>query len=244
MIATYTQHSPSALNLFAAEPAMFVLERVFKMKQLVGVPAHRGAAVEDGVTHGLMNPGAPLSQCFEKAYNTYDIRTAMSGDPRREKYRENIPDMVTAAVTELRYYGIPTQTQGKVTWHPDGLRLPITGNFDYQWDTLGVLADLKTSDKMPSEIKIPHARQVALYATSDNVDARLIYVTPKKLEPYRLENIRAHRHALVNIARRVESFLDLSDDPNFFLTITVPDVDSYYWANPAARQIAYEMWGV
>ena len=244
MIATYDHHSPSGLNLFAAEPAMFVLERVLGLKQLVGVPAHRGSAVEDGVTHGLMNPGAPLPDCLEKAHATYDLRTAMSGDPRKDKYREDIPAMVETALHELRKYGVPSGTQGRVDWRPEGLRFPIWGLYDYAWEHHGILADLKTTERMPSEIKVPHARQVALYAGSDNIMATLVYVTPKKIMPYRLENIRAHREALKNIALRVENFLDLSDDPNFFLSITVPDVDSFYWANPAARQVAFEMWGI
>jgi hypothetical protein len=56
MIESYKQHSPSSLNLFAASTAMWVLEKVLGEKQPVGVPAHRGAAVEDGVTFGLLNP--------------------------------------------------------------------------------------------------------------------------------------------------------------------------------------------
>ena len=59
MIESYVRHSPSSLNLFAAEPAMFVLERIMGIKQTVGVPAHRGVAVEDGVTAGLANLQAP-----------------------------------------------------------------------------------------------------------------------------------------------------------------------------------------
>ena len=70
--------------------------------------------------------------------------------------------------------------------------------------------------RMPSEIKIPHARQVGLYASSDNMDARLTYVTPKKCQTYRLENVREHREALHQIAKRVENFLALSDDPAIF----------------------------
>jgi hypothetical protein len=85
---------------------------------------------------------------------------------------------------------------------------------------------------------------VALYAVSDNVDARLIYCTPKRLEVYSLENVRKHRDALRIIALAVEKFLSLSDDPQFFVTITVPDLDSFYWANPSARQLAYEIWKV
>jgi len=244
MIDTYTRHSPSGLNLFAASPAMFVLERVLGIKQIVGVPAHRGVAVEDGVTAGLADLKAPIKVCVDVAYTKYDTLSAMTADPRRERYRDTIPDMVSAALTELREYGSPTTTQGFVEWKPDGLKLPIVGYYDYEWANHGILVDLKTTERMPSEIKVGHARQVALYAMSDNVDARLAYVTPKKLEVYRLENVREHRRALHNIAKRVENFLDLSDDPEFFLSITAPDVDSFYWASPPSRQLAFEHWGV
>jgi len=244
MISTYVRHSPSSLNLFAAEPAMFVLERIKGIKQSVGVPAHRGVAVEDGVTAGLADLTAPLKDCIDVALTKYDTLTAISGDPRREKYRNTVADMVTAALDELRKYGTPSSTQGFVTWAPAELKLPIVGYYDYQWDNHGIIADLKTTERMPSEIKITHARQVSLYAPTDNHDARLVYVTPKKIEAYSLENIPAHRGALLNIAKRVENFLSLSDDPDFFVGITVPDVDSFYWTEPAARQLAYEIWNI
>ena len=84
----------------------------------------------------------------------------------------------------------------------------------------GILVDLKTTEKMPSQIKVGHARQVSLYAGSDNMDARLVYVTPKRLEVYGLENVKKHKDALRRIAKRVEKFLALSDDPAFFVDIT------------------------
>ena len=45
MIKEYERHSPSSLNLFAASPAMFVMERVLGIRQPVGVPAHRGTGL-------------------------------------------------------------------------------------------------------------------------------------------------------------------------------------------------------
>ena len=240
----YVRHSPSALNLFAASPSMFVLERVMGLRQPVGVPAHRGVAVEDGVTVGLLNPDASLQACVDVAYTRYDTLTAMSTDDRREKYRAAIPDMVSQALEELRPYGVPSKVQGFVEWKPDGLKLPVVGYFDYEWAQHGIIVDLKTSDKMPSAIKIAHARQVGLYASSDNMDARLTYVSPKKCVTYKLENIREHRESLRQIAIKVEKFLSLSDDPKFFLSITSPDLDSFYWGSPSARQLSHEMWGV
>jgi hypothetical protein len=53
------RHSPSSLNLFCASPAMSVLERILGHHQPVGAPAHRGTAVEDGVTVGLLDPDKP-----------------------------------------------------------------------------------------------------------------------------------------------------------------------------------------
>lgn len=241
----YERHSPSSLNLFCASPSMFVLEKIIGLRQPVGAPAYRGTAVEDGVTAGLMDPARAVSDCCGVALAKYDAITGLSGDKRREEYRATIPEMVKSALEELRPYGVPTHSQQFVSWKPEGLAYPIVGYLDYRWEQHGIVVDLKTTEKLPSSIKIPHARQVALYAalTGDNVDARLTYVTPKKRATYQLENTREHLEALVQIAKRCEAFLALSEDPKFFTQIIVPDLESFYWAGPA-RQLAFEHWGV
>lgn len=243
MIPAYVRHSPSSLNLYASQPAMFVLERVLGIRQPVGAPAHRGTAVEEGVALGLLDPKASLEACVEAANKKYDTISALSGDKRREEYRTTIPGMVEMALKELRPYGVPSKVQGFVEWKPEGLALPIVGYFDFEWADHGIIVDLKTTEKMPSSIKTGHARQVGLYAASDNIDARLTYTTPKKVTTYRLENIRDHRAALHQIALRLEKFLSLSDDPAFFTGITVPDLDSFYWGGKA-RDLAFEYWKI
>jgi hypothetical protein len=237
----YVRHSPSSLNLFCASPSTFVLEKILGHRSPVGAPAHRGTAVEEGVTLGLMNPDAPLQDCVDAALKKYDTVSALSGDKRREDFKATIPDMVASALAELRPYGVPTHTQGFIEWKPEGLRYPIVGYFDFHWGQHNITTDLKTTEKLPSSVKVPHARQVALYVTSNNADARATYITPKKHATYRIENIDAHRNALYQIALRCEAFLALSDDPEFFKTITAPDYESFYWGGPA-RQIGFEHW--
>lgn len=222
---------------------MYVLEKVIGVRQTVGAPAHRGIAVEEGVTLGLLNPDAPMTDCVAAAQKKYDTVSALSGDARRQDYRETIPAMVERALSELRPYGVPSRTQGFIEWKPDGLSLPIVGYFDYEWAQHGIIVDLKTTEKLPSQNKVPHARQVSLYASSDNMDGRLTYVTPKKSATYRVENIREHRNALHQIALRVEKFLSLSDDPEFFKSIIVPDLESFYWGGPN-RQLAFDHWKI
>lgn len=235
-------YSPSSLNLFCAAPAMFVLEKVLGHRQPVGSPAHRGTAVEAGVTAGLMEPNKPLPECIAVAETKYDQVTALSSDARRADYRETIGGMVTSALEELRPYGVPSHTQGKVEWYPEGLSVPILGYYDFHWADHNITTDLKTTEKLPSAVKIAHARQVSLYVTSNNADPRASYITPKKRATYRVDNINEHRAALHQIALRVEKFLSLSDDPQFFTDIIAPDYESFYWGGPA-RQIGFEKWG-
>jgi hypothetical protein len=240
----YLRHSPSALNLFAASPALFVLEKLLGHRQPGNAPMHRGTAVEDGVTFGLMNPEASYEDCTAVAFTKYDTISALSGDARREDYRKTIPDMVTMALKELRPYGIPSDYQKPVTWQPDGLKYPIFGYLDYHWADHNITVDLKTTEKMPSAVKVPHARQVSLYVTSNNAAARVSYITPKKHATYAIDNVDAHRKALHQMALRCEAFLALSEDPQFFINITVPDLESFYWTGPETRQLAFEHWGI
>ena len=243
MIESYTRHSPSSLNLFAAEPAMFVLEKVLGQRQTVGVPAHRGVAVEEGVAYGLIHPDADLEDCYKEALLKYDMITALSGDDRKSKYRQNVPGMVGMALAELRPYGVPTKVQGYIEWHPHGLQLPIVGYYDFMWEYDGIVVDLKTSERMPSEIKIAHARQVSLYC-SDNHEGRLTYCTPKKVQTFRLDETKRHREALFRIAQTVERFLSLSDSPLALADLVVPNLDSFYWGEPVARELAYKIWRI
>lgn len=244
MSLPFVRHSPSSLNTFAASPALFVLEKLLGVRQPGNAPMYRGTAVEDGVTHGLMNPGAPVSECVAVAFKKYDTITALSSDARREDYRLTIPDMVASALSELRPYGIPSHCQGFVEWKPEGLRFPIVGYFDYHWEDHNVTADLKTTEKLPSSVKVSHAKQISLYVTSNNADARICYCTPKKRATYRVENIDAHRTALHQMAIKCEAFLALFDDPKEFIKITVPDIESFYWSGAPMRALAYEYWGI
>ena len=239
----FQRHSPSSLNLFAASPALFVLEKIMGHRQPGSAPMYRGTAVEDGVTHGLLNLAAPLDECSAVALKKYDTISALSGDKRREEYRVTIPDMVKSTLEELRPYGIPTECQKFVEWKPKGLAYPIVGFLDYHWADHNITIDLKTTEKMPSSVKVAHARQISLYVTSNNADARACYVTPKKHATYQIENVDAHRNALHQMAMRCEAFLALSEDPEFFKSITIPDLDSFYWGGPA-RQLAFEHWGI
>ena len=237
--------SVSTLNLFQNAPGLFILEKLMGKRQPVGCAAHRGNAVEAGIIMGLNDPDAPLEDCIAKALTEFDRLSALSTDHNREKERKGIGGMVQNGLAELRPYGKPSHYQREVIWqHPD-LPLPVKGFVDLQWEDHGILTDIKTTFRVPSEISETHARQVASYgyALSDNIDLRLSYISDKKAVTYRLENARDHLNALVKVGQTLERFLSLSDDPKELAKYVAVDFGSFYWSDPAARRAGFEVWG-
>jgi len=218
------------------------MERLLGFSSPVGAAAHRGTACESGVVSALVE-GHDDDYAAGVALVEFDTLSALSGDPRKDKVRSQVDPITRQAITALRPYGKPNATQGFIEWKPEELEYPIVGYFDFMWDDVGVVVDLKTTMSCPSSIRSAHARQVAFYSAG-NLAGRVAYVTPKRAEIYELEDIAGHRAALLKMAIACENFCNLSDDPEFFKSIVVPDIDHYFFSDPAARQKAFEVFGV
>ena len=241
-----THLSPSTCNTFTASPAAFVLQKCLKKTSPVGPAAHRGTAVEDGVAHGLMNPGATLAECTKVALDKFNTLCAFLSGEKVDKERNGIPGMVEMGLAELKLYGVPSSTQGAISHNFEGLAVPMIGYYDFEWEQHGRLTDLKTSHALTSKIKQNHARQVALYraARGDNLEAMVTYITSKKRATYALENAREHVAALGKIGLTIQKFLSLSEDPMELASLVVPDVESFYFDDPMTRQTVFEIWGI
>ena len=238
--------SPSSCNLFAAAPWLWCLEKLFKVRAPVGVAAHRGNAAEAGIDAGLVDLARPVEECQQIALAKFDELAALSKDSSREKNRDAVPGLVEQGLAELRPYGTPSHMQQRMEVMVPGVSVPYVSYLDYYWEHHGILTDLKSQMALSSEISTPHARQVSLYghAISNNLDLRVSYVTPKKAATYRLENAGKHLQALTSIGQSIERFLSVSDDPEYLIRLLAPDVDSFYFTNPIARQKAFEIAGV
>ena len=238
--------SASSCNLFAAAPALWCMERLLGLKAPVGAAAHRGTAIEAGVSNGLLRPWATEDECVDVAEQQFRNLIAFSGDPKQESEGKAVAPTVRVALAELRKYGNSVTAQEKIEWRAEGVPVPFIGYVDYRFTTHQILIDLKTQLRLASEIKTPHARQVASYAGaySHNIDARICYATPQKCAVYQLENGPAHVAALSNIGRTIGRFLAKSDDAKELALLLAPDVDSFYMNDPKTRQMAFDLWGV
>lgn len=238
--------SASSCNTWAAAPALWVMERLLGRKSPVGAAAHRGTAVEAGVNMGMLDTSLDPETCVAEAVKVFNGLTALSGDPKRESEGASVPDITRQALRELRGYGKDVVTQERIEWKSEGVVVPYVGYVDYRFPYHQILVDLKTQQRLSSEIKLSHARQVASYAGQygPNIDARVCYATPKKVATYKLENIPQHIACLGSIGRAIGRFLAISKDPHELAGLLSPDVDSFYYNDPQTRAAAFEIYGV
>ena len=245
--------SASSLNLWAAEPALWIMERLLGRKAPPGVPAARGKAVEHGVHLGLSNPRLSIEQCIEGAEREFVRHTALSADPRREDERKKIAGWVRGALAELRQYGTPDGFQEKVEVRLDDVPVPIVGYIDWRFSDHGLIVDLKTTERFPSAIGDAHGRQGAVYASAHgNFGMRFAYAKPapgktdkRQVTVYEMsgDDVRRHLAALRAIALSLGRFLSVSSNPQELAGLLVPDFDSFYWSDPTARTAGRDVFG-
>lgn len=243
--------SASSMNLFIAQPALWCASYLMKKRTPVGPAAHRGTAIECGVEAGLFDPEMPLADCQALAlakYHTLTRGVLVTTDPRVEKERGCIPDSVEIALTELRQYGVPEKPedgrQHKIELMLDGVAVPIIGYLDWLFPQHGVLVDLKSTSRIPSEMTEAHCRQGAIYAAAKgNHETRFAYVSAKKIAVYVLTDQARHIAQVVRTAKAIENLLSMSDDGERITRCFAPDMSSFYWGDQSARQIATEIWG-
>lgn len=252
-MTAFTKHnithlSASSVNLYIAQPALWCASYLLGKRTPVGPAAHRGTAIEAGIEAGLFDPEMPVEEAQRIAREKFHILTRLNADPRVEKERETIDPSVAVGLAELRQYGVPEKPEGgrqrKLELTIPGVPVPIWGFLDFVWPDHGVILDLKTTARIPSEISDAHARQGALYLQhGSNLQMRFAYVSSKKVAVYVLEDAATHLASFVQAAQSIERLLSLSDDGELLTRCFAPDFGSFYWGDASARRIANEIWG-
>ena len=254
----FSQHgiehlSASSLNLWAAEPAVWAMERLLGHRSPPSALMARGKAAEHGVHAGLLDPTLTVAECAAQAVTAFNREMALIPDDRSDSERLLIPGYVEHGLSELRQYGIPSAYQDRVELRLDDVPVPVIGFIDWRFDNHGLIVDLKTSERLPSAISLSHARQGAIYARAHgNYGMRFAYVKPtagkkdgRAVVVYELERAEIDRQlaALREIALRLGRFLALSNDKAELCGLIVPDYERFHWTNPVTRARGAEIYG-
>lgn len=239
--------SASQLNTFAAAPSAWLMEKLLKIKGRVGCSAHRGSSVESGVSHGLFDHSASPEDCEAVALAQYDRLTALSGDDKRDKERGVIPGMVRNGLG-LREKGNPIRPnqgdQHRIEVMIEGVPIPFLGYLDFEFAT--EVIDTKTTNAIPSVMPAAHARQFSLYKTARmNKRMRGAYISSKRMDILTLDRETYDRSMieLTVMAKRMEKFLSVSNDPHELAAIVSHDPSTFYWSDPAMKAEGVRVFG-
>ena len=241
--------SPSQLNMWAESPDAWVAKYLFGAKFSFGVAPLIGTLVEKVVADALC--GDSFEAALERAEAEFKKFTAIGAS---EKDRERIGDikaMSELALEVLKPYGEPEfvnkltgREQQKIELLCNGKdwTLPIIGYLDFVYPHHGLIIDLKTTLRCPSEISVSHARQAAVYSKAKgNMECKMLYVTPKKTALHGVEDTGAVLAEIKALLARQEAFLRLGDKE--LLRSVVPvRADSFYWN--ADAHVRKELYGV
>jgi hypothetical protein len=229
--------SASSLNLYKAQPSLWVGKYLLKWKDEVGPAAWRGSAVEAGLDRILYPFETDGKTPIEVAMERFELDAQGElDDGKIDKERESIAAMVEQAKEAVQGWGVPTARQFKVETWIDGIDVPLIGYCDYSFD--GFVSDLKTTHRLPSTPQGNHVAQVAGYWKATGKAQRIIYATTKKHAVYEVaeEELAAGWADLTRAAYSLRHMLRKASDGNDALQFFAPDFDSFYWADSTKDQ--------
>jgi hypothetical protein len=241
--------SASSINLWANAPDVWVMQYLHGLRTPMGAAAWRGICVEDAVVETLL--GEAQTAAVDHALEKFDKRF-MIGDSDTQRERDRITPMVEIAVEELRGYGAPEfpevedgeskQEKISIKTGRDDWKIDVIGYLDLVFPKHGIVVDLKTTGRIPSQMSPEHQLQRAIYAKAKgNMSVKFLYVSEKKsslLEDGDPTEILGLAKAQIF---RIESFLRVLDKDQAKEVVPV-NPSSFYWKGSEA--LRKEFYGI
>lgn len=214
--------SASSINMWSDAPHMWIAQYLFGKRPTFGSAAKAGVIVEDAVVNVLAR-GFTMEDAIAAALGEYNKFTALSFTDSEKKRGDAIPGMIELAIDALKQYGEPEfdiepitknkkQKKIEILCNGNGWSLPIIGYIDLHFPKHGLVVDLKSTMRMPSEMSDSHKRQACIYQHAmGNQAVKFLYVTGKKSEIFNCGDVKDTLAEIKSILNRQERFLSLGD---------------------------------
>ncbi len=237
--------SASSINKWAEDPAAWVAHYLLNVKFTFSPAARAGVLAEDAVVNVLAR-GMSQQAATDRAVDTYAKAVLFDRSEKTQSRLDMIPGMIDLALKELKQYGDPEfaedgkQKKIEINCRVDDWAIPVIGFLDLHYPQHGLVIDLKTSSKLPSEMSKSHLRQQAIYkAAMGNCAVKFVYVTGKKCAVFESDDTSDTLKDIKAILKRQNAFLSVGDID--LLKSIVPVVPSFYFNDDI--QIRRELYG-
>lgn len=242
--------SPSSINMWAGAPCAWIAKYLFQKKFSFSLAAKAGVIAEDAVVNVIAR-GWTQEDATAAAVADYTKASAFVSSDADRKRGEAIPGMIDNALTELKQYGEPEfdndllgkkQKKIELLCKGDNWELPVIGYLDFHFPKHGLVVDLKTSMRLPSEMSNEHTRQGVIYRKAmGNAAVKFLYVTGKGSKWHEVPDTGPVLAEVKAILNRQEAFLRLGDAELLRSVIPVQS-SSFYWNGDS--ELRKEMYGI
>jgi len=244
--------SPSSINEYINNPTHWIL-RVSGFTENLGIPAFwRGTAVDNAIEKSLFDMRLSEKSIVEYAVDIFDQHEydAMNGKLlyKKEKAvneRKLLQQYIKIAVPFFRQLGKPIKSQGKIKLEFEEIPVPVIGYYDLYYE--GIVRDIKTTSRMPSNLPQSYSRQLSIYGTALDAVPLVDYVyatkTTQEVRTVPVDNVEEHMTVVRRACNSMMKLLSYSDDIKEVASLLVPDLDDWRWSN-REKQAAIELFNL
>jgi len=233
--------SASQINVFLNEPAIWVLNKRFKVYGEMGPEAKLGIAVEKGLESVLFNDFT-FDAALAWAYDVFDKDTINMADRENvSECRSRISPMLEEAVNVFLNLGEPLGSQIEVTGQIEGVDVLGFADFDYG----DFYIDLKTSRRCPSSadtLSSEHLRQLTIYKILTGKTQKIAYFTGKKsnvFEPSERQ-FKIAEFEIRNAIRAMKHLWEMTEED--MVTLCPPRAMGSFWWDDITIKEANRIW--
>ena len=246
--------SAFSINLFIQSPAMWYINYLKGIRGDTNAAMIRGQVTEEAGEEAIKN-NTPVYKSIETATKEYKDRIKtlkkeklLNADEVKEKKElENLPQFVTHAVAHYNRLG-KAEYQEKIEYHPDWSPVPIIGYCDMVFHEEGIVRDLKTTAKKPSEITDSINRQLSIYSTALDgyvplVDYIVVNQSRQEVITMEVNDVDKWISQVKGAVLAIQSLLSLGD-LNEIASVIYPDLSLWIFNDEKQIAEAKKIWSI
>lgn len=227
-----THLSHSSINTWLTDPARFIADKLFGIRDRGSASMHRGTATEFGLALKYTEEAWEIDlDIVESKYNQLCQDDLIDvEDDRRCKEKEQLKEYSNILNKHFDYSNL-IYYQKKIEITLEDLPVPLIGYIDFLFED--TIVDLKTTARMPSKASDANKRQMALYNMAyPEYQCNVVYASPKAYSKFVIDNeeIKYHQKQIKSVAFGLMKFLAISDDKEELASIIHPNYDSWTWS--------------
>ena len=245
--------SNSSISLFISNTPKWVLNYLHKIKSHTNPAMLRGTVVDHEIGRQEKEP-LPIAESIQRAVLEFDTTAkqlkkekAFEIDDAKElKEKQNLAKYLELAIPHYKNLGKANHQQ-KIELQLEEIPVPIIGFCDFTFSELGIVRDLKTTAKKPSEIPDSVNRQLSIYSTALDgyvplVDYVVVNNSRQEVITMQVNDVDKWLSQVKGAVISIQNLLSLGE-LNEITSIMYPDFSKWDWTEYEKSE-AEKIWSI